>query len=559
MPEPGMGSRGSRSGSGMGGGGGYAGPELDWGMGPEGSEGTEVGGSRPGEDRDFDDVSPLAKKAAFMATAKPVSKPVAKPVSTPPVVTPVSNVSHYLEDTTPTPLQDKQTFMSSNPSGHPSSFGILSATTKSPDQPTNVPKSWSDVAKTDIEAKKHAPRSAPVPTTGQSALLSKLSESGVKLSPEVIRALSQAQFGSLNPKLTLADTVVSDEVIADLAKKLGTSVGALYNPNKDQLGFPEKFSVTSALHELGHRDLQTQQYNSVIDQINMPNVQALYETGGNPFSAGYGSQGEMVTSRAATAGNLYETMNQFSGMPEDWVDTVLNSPNQFKTSRPLSHAAIKAGWSKNTELGPSSQEMAISETANPPFQDPAWEDNPNFQEPHKIYSGVNVAHPTHSVPGSGNWAAGYQEFLDKQQELPGKFVGGEYTPSDWYTMSGDWAPEDLQTYNKIVAKDLGLMPIGLRNHPLKQEHGLIQEFVIRNKHLIGKNSFDSTRLEDLNKVLAQKASPSSKIHQIEKLGLANEFWEKIKTYYSEENPIYDPNAGQSFIENYLSNIPEGGD
>ena len=109
MPEPGMGSRGSRSGAGMGGGGGYAGPQLDWGMGPEGSEGTEVGGSRPGEDRDFDDVSPLSKKAAFMA--KPVSKPVAKA----PVVTPVSNVSHYLEDTTPT-----------------------------------------QIAKTDIEAKKHA-------------------------------------------------------------------------------------------------------------------------------------------------------------------------------------------------------------------------------------------------------------------------------------------------------------------------------------------------------------------------------------------------------------------
>ena len=151
MPEPGMGSRGSRGGSGMGGGGGYAGPELDWGMGPEGDETTEVSRST-GEDRDFGDDVSLQQKTAFMATAKPVSKPV----STPPVVTPVSNVTHYLEDTTPTPLQDKQTFMSSNPSGHPSSFGILSATTKSPDQPTNVPKSWSDVAKTDIEAKKHA-------------------------------------------------------------------------------------------------------------------------------------------------------------------------------------------------------------------------------------------------------------------------------------------------------------------------------------------------------------------------------------------------------------------
>ena len=75
MPEPGMGSKGSRSGSGMGGGGGYAGPDLDWGMGPEGSEGTEVS-SRSSEDRDFDDVSPLAEKQAFMQAGVPSSPSV---------------------------------------------------------------------------------------------------------------------------------------------------------------------------------------------------------------------------------------------------------------------------------------------------------------------------------------------------------------------------------------------------------------------------------------------------------------------------------------------------
>ena len=75
MPEPGMGSAGSRSGTGMGGGGGYAGPDLDWGMGPEGSEGTEVS-SRSSEDRDFDDVSPLAEKQAFMQAGVPSSPSV---------------------------------------------------------------------------------------------------------------------------------------------------------------------------------------------------------------------------------------------------------------------------------------------------------------------------------------------------------------------------------------------------------------------------------------------------------------------------------------------------
>jgi hypothetical protein len=59
----------------MGGGGGYAGPDLDWGMGPEGSEGTEVS-SRSSEDRDFDDVSPLAEKQAFMQAGVPSSPSV---------------------------------------------------------------------------------------------------------------------------------------------------------------------------------------------------------------------------------------------------------------------------------------------------------------------------------------------------------------------------------------------------------------------------------------------------------------------------------------------------
>jgi len=137
MPEPGMGSRGSRSGSGMGGGGGYAGPELDWGMGPEGSEGT-VSSSRSGEDRDFGDDVSLQQKTAFMATSKPAA---------------VTNVTHYLEDTTQ--FEANKHKARTNPV---STYDLVSSAPTQPVSPAYVS------TPTEFEAQKHKTRAGPVST-----------------------------------------------------------------------------------------------------------------------------------------------------------------------------------------------------------------------------------------------------------------------------------------------------------------------------------------------------------------------------------------------------------
>lgn len=177
MPEPGMGGSRGRSGSGMGAGTGrdedhvddkdivgigydlgaildkVAKPgSIDWGLGPEGHQ-TTVGGRRPGEDRDFGDDVSLQQKTAFMQKNPPASRPTSKPSA---ITALKSNLAKKGYKAKPTPLQNKQAFMDKNPFGHPSSF-----TTKSPDQPTNSPMSWSDIAKTDMENKKHSAVSMP--------------------------------------------------------------------------------------------------------------------------------------------------------------------------------------------------------------------------------------------------------------------------------------------------------------------------------------------------------------------------------------------------------------
>ena len=462
------------------------------------------------------------------------------------------------------------------------------------------------------EAKKHAPRVDPVstydgpstsvqpgialenkptpqsrqkeqfqtkPVSDMTQILSKLT-SKQELTPDIIRALTfdQQRVGS---KYNLANVIINDKLVKDLGKKLGINVGAYHDPTKDKTVVTSDFTTGDVVHELGHRDIESARRagrtwdrtgnnmgqlierslpTSVLDQIQMPNVQALYETGGNPFSASYGSQGEMVSSRAGTARNLYDAMSKFSGGGEDWVDMVLNAPSEYRKSRPLSHAAIKAGWSGNTALDPNAQVMAMTVRGVPPFQDPAWEDDPNFQEPYVNLPGVNVAHPTHSVPGSGNWAAGYQALLDKRQELPNKFVGGEYTPKDWMTLYGDpmqSAGTSLPTYTGITRT-----PTGLRNHPLKQQHGLIQEYVLRNQALLGNKSNDVAQALK-NKLAAENAPASSMFNKLEqhwglnKQNLPSLFWDRLDDFYSTgSNPYYSPEVGQTMIENYLSGAPK---
>ena len=661
MPEPGIGGSRGRSGSGMGAGTGrdedhvddkdivgigydlgaildkVAKPgSIDWGLGPEGHR-TTVGGRRSGEDRDFGDDVSLQQKTAFMQKNPPASRPTSKPSA---ITALKSNLAKKGYKAKPTPLQNKQAFMSSNPFGHPSSF-----TTKSPDQPTNSPMSWSDIAKTDMESLKQGPRigqstltniSPQTSLTGMQTglnfqnnptppwmateqfspsqigsvsdterILSRFTDNGtLELTEEVLRALTMGRRRGSDVK-NFADMKISDQLIRNLSNELGANVGAYFDPNKDKMVFKSDFTEGDVVHELGHRDIMNAlragaTWNrtseggqlveralptSVLDRIQMPDVQALYETDSwrpsasvplssimeaqglpflstqdidvqkNPmdFSAGYGTQGEMVTSRAATARNLYDAQSQFYGGGEDWVDTVLNAPSEHRRSRPLSHPAIKAGWSGNTALDPNTNVTAMTSTVSPPFQDPAWEDDTNYiphMEPRAYLPGINVAHPTHSVPGSGNVAAGYQAFLNKQQELPNTFVGGQYTPSDWSTLYGDpmqAAGTSLPTYTGIIRT-----PEGLNNHPLKQQHGLIQEFILRNKGLLGDKSKDVEQAQK-NKEAALNAPASSMINKMQRHKLDSQFWDKLNSFYSTGwNPWYTPSQGEETIHKIMN-------
>ena len=269
----------------------------------------------------------------------------------------------------------------------------------------------------------------------------------------------------------------------------------------------------------------------------------------------------MVTSRSATAQNLVDAMQYnkmsfpdsgtagFGGFEEaygifnpkegrvvsDYWDSVTRSPSKNQVANSLSGPAAKAGW-----------------TANTPEKIGWYGANP---VPMKVgsLSGAVVANPNYSVPGTGDWKGGYENFLALQNEMPSNVWGAAYTNMEdgtaFYgpTVTNEMTDEQAQAV--INASDAAWMDFksdfkrgtfgpasvtqswggGLWNSPMQGAHALVQEFMIRNKSMLeDAEKNDAVKEAMYNKFVAENvANPASKISIIERLGLAQEFWDKL--------------------------------
>jgi len=331
--------------------------------------------------------------------------------------------------------------------------------------------------------------------------------------------------------------------------KMPSGVGAQYHSSTDTVSLGEDWTLGDLVHELAHRAVMTN--TPGLDKIQMPNVQALYEVGGNALTPGYGAQGEMVTSRAATAQNLIDAQQHgwFSGMQDagtsgigGWADDYgtydfdkkgfdfdyMKAMTQSPTDNPLDHAAIKAGWTATTPLNPMAEGM---------------------QQYH-------TAHPTYSVPGTGNWKGGYENWLASQSEMPNINYGAAYDSEG--NIFGPASTTENTWYG------------GLVNTPMQGAHALIQEFVLRNKDMLEEGIYSpDARQAMYNKFVAEELgkspeektttvlgahgaphtitssdvayAPTSKISLIEKYNLAQEFWEKVGAYWDGFDQYMDAN------------------
>jgi len=331
--------------------------------------------------------------------------------------------------------------------------------------------------------------------------------------------------------------------------KMPSGVGAQYHSSTDTVSLGEDWTLGDLVHELAHRAVMTN--TPGLDKIQMPNVQALYEVGGNALTPGYGAQGEMVTSRAGTAQNLIDAQQHgwFSGMQDagtsgigGWADDYgtydfdkkgfdfdyMKAMTQSPTDNPLDHAAIKAGWTATTPLDPMAEGM------------------------HQYHT----AHPTYSVPGTGNWKGGYENWMASQSEMPNINYGAAYDSE------GNVFGPASTTENKWSG--------GLWNTPMQGAHGLIQEFVLRNTDMLEEGIYSPDAQQAMyNKFVAQELgkspeektttvlgahgaphtitssdvayAPTSKISLIEKYNLAQEFWEKVGAYWDGFDQYMDAN------------------
>ena len=360
--------------------------------------------------------------------------------------------------------------------------------------------------------------------------------------------------------------------------KMKTGAGATYQRVGDIINLGQDWTVSDVVHELGHRAIVK---SGGLENIQMPNVQALFEVGGNKFDnyqvedvdgnlvrvgPHYGAQGEMVTSRAGTAQNLVDSMQYgktsfpgsvagFGGFEEaygifnpeegrvvsDYWNAVTRAPSKNQVANSLSGPAAKGGWSANTPqkigwYGATPTPMKVGSA-----------------------SGAAVANPSYSVPGTGDWKSGYENFMALQNEMPSDYYGAAYTPIDTvgfyagapvtnemtyeqaqksaavYDMAWANFKEDFKEGTFGPASKTQMPGGGLWNSPMQGAHALVQEFMIRNKDMLKRAEGNYNVREAMyNKFVAENvASPTSKISIMERLGLANEFWDKLN-YMTEQ-------------------------
>tara|TARA_R110002020_G_scaffold340116_1_gene555119 strand:+ start:393 stop:2015 length:1623 start_codon:yes stop_codon:yes gene_type:complete len=528
MPEPGMGSRGSRSGAGMGGGGGYAGPEIDWGMGPEGHEATEVSRS-VGEDRDFDDVSPLDEKMSFMS-----SNPLGNPsnlFATKTPTQPVSNLSFYLDETpatvAKTDIENKKQAPRSLHSSSPIEERVTSLHTK-----PGPLSSWATAYETasDEEALRRmlqAHTSSTWDSWDQSTGMPRRQLSGWAY--ENAPSTKVTKTNEMHPLMVagLKYGLPADEIVKVATTDNPRILGS-YNPWSDVVKInPAPSSGASAawtgtpFHEIAHRlmtQLEWDDYKKDIpneDFLKEPltDIQALYETGGSQIAPDhveqYGfdpSQGEMVTSRWGTMKDLLN----------------LNAPIHDDSS----------GFYMDNDWGGLARSMRRSrwgESANPITaldwqEDTAYNPNANLTDLEEFGYNRELARE-------------YENYVRFNQELPSRYMGG-----DPYS--------DLNAPYLVDTTHKSRFSTGLEGWPMSQDHFLVNRLQARNPKL------SAGYVEGLERALtneynAAMASPNSMLNKISRLGLADKFWDYVEEYLAEESENWSPSQAKKEIERLL--------
>jgi len=270
--------------------------------------------------------------------------------------------------------------------------------------------------------------------------------------------------------------------------------------------------VGTPMHELaGHRllnqleniDWRTKRTDFLNKQ--MPNVQALYETGGSQISpegvAPYGfdpSQGEMVTSRAATVEDLLN----------------LNAPVTEDSSR----------WGGTS-----------------------WRSFANYMKENPVDWGESQFNPNQNLTNLEE--LGYDKELARQyetwerfnQELPPEYLGGDPLSPLNKTFRSTWAaPYDLRSSQKT----------GLTGWPLGHNHFLVDRLMARNPKL-SEGSYAGLRRAMNNELNAALANPESTINKLSKYGLADEFWDYVEDYLSEESEDWSPSRARKELKELL--------
>tara|TARA_R110000824_G_scaffold357404_1_gene544859 strand:+ start:1429 stop:3039 length:1611 start_codon:yes stop_codon:yes gene_type:complete len=266
-------------------------------------------------------------------------------------------------------------------------------------------------------------------------------------------------------------------------------------------------------HELAGHRLIGQLPDEFYDQ-QMPNVQALYETGGSQIApdhvAPYGfdpSQGEMVTSRAAELRDLFE----------------LNAPihegsTGYRSGRDWDN--FSDYMQKNRDISTRSR-FAHSSKYNP---------NENLTNLEEL--GYNR-----------QLARDYENYARFNQELFGRQLGGD--PRSVFNTK-----QEMLDYGNVPAGEEFWAPArtqGLGNAPLISEHFLVDRLLARNPEMVG------TEMESVieNEYNAAIASPESVINKLSRYGLAEEFWDKVEDYITAESEHWSPSRARAEIRNIL--------
>jgi hypothetical protein len=246
----------------------------------------------------------------------------------------------------------------------------------------------------------------------------------------------------------------------------------------------------------------------------LPDVQKMYETGGSQISPegvpAYGfdpSQGEMVTSRAATVEDLLN----------------LNAPI---------HA----------ESGPYSS---------------GWDDLASFMNPIDPYTGIqkSLDHPSRF-----DWKTdfnpnqnltnledlGYDKELARQyetwerfnQELPPQHLGGD--PSSPLNVTYDLSGNPQKS-------------TGLAGWPLGHHHFLVDRIIARNPNLFANEGKKGLKRALTNELNASLANQNSTLNKLSKLGLADQFWDYVEDYLSRESDDWSPSQARKEIQKLLGN------